>query len=141
MADPIWRMKIWKNLKNWRISMRVGTKGFFGSLKTYLMSIFNLKFIFSDPNNPLVPIFIQIRQLIGFFRIYGRHIVSAISKFRILTCSILILQNLKAIFHVKKFNEFEIFLWKKRRFRIPAQSKAFFFHRKISNSLNYLILL
>ena len=25
--------------------MRVGTKGFFGSLKTYLMSIFNLKFV------------------------------------------------------------------------------------------------
>ena len=40
MADPIWRIKIWKNLMNWRISMRVGTKNSFGSLKTYLMSIF-----------------------------------------------------------------------------------------------------
>ena len=28
---------------------------------------------------------IQIRQLIGFFKIYGRHIGSAITKFRILT--------------------------------------------------------
>ena len=65
--------------------MRVGTKGLFGLLKAYLMSIFNLKFVLSDPNNHLVPIFIQIRQLIGFFKIYGRHIGSAISKFRILT--------------------------------------------------------
>ena len=70
---------------NWRISMRVGTKGLFGSLKMYLMSIFNLKFVFSNPNNPLVPIFIQIRQRIGFFKIYGRHIGSAILKFGILT--------------------------------------------------------
>ena len=37
MADPIWRIKIWKNLMNWRISMRVGTKGFSGSLKTYII--------------------------------------------------------------------------------------------------------
>ena len=65
--------------------MRVGTQGFLGPLKTYLMSIINLKFVFCEPNNPLVPIFIQIRQLIGFSKIYGRHIRSAISKFRILT--------------------------------------------------------
>ena len=49
---------------NWRISMKVGTKGFFGTLKMYLMSIFNLKFVFSDPSNPLVPIFNEIHQFI-----------------------------------------------------------------------------
>ena len=73
MADPIWRIKIWKNIMNWWISMRVGTKGFYGSLKTYLMSILNLKFVFSDPNNPLVPIFIQICQLNEFYNDYRRH--------------------------------------------------------------------
>ena len=32
---------------------RVSTKGFLGLLKTYLMSIFNLKFVFRDSYNPL----------------------------------------------------------------------------------------
>ena len=77
MADPILRIKIWKNLMNWRISMRVG----FWS--PYWIFISHLKFVFSDSHNPLVPILIQIRQLIGFFKIYGRHIGSAISKSRI----------------------------------------------------------
>ena len=79
MAGSIWWIKIWKNLMNWRISMRVG------SWSPHWIFIFHLKFVFSDPNNPLVPIFIQLRQLIGFFKIYGRHIGSAISKFRIFT--------------------------------------------------------
>ena len=57
MADPIWRIKIWKNLMNWRISMRVSF------WLPYWIFISHIKFVFSDQSNPLVPIFNEIHSV------------------------------------------------------------------------------
>ena len=45
----------------------------------------DIRYVFSEPKEFLVPTLIEIRQFIRFFQILIRHIGSAISKFLILT--------------------------------------------------------
>ena len=73
--------KLGKLYNNYRCVQKSSNTEFVQEFSEYLETLFDVEFVFGDSKNSLVTIFIQIRQLIGFFKIVSHHMESCILNF------------------------------------------------------------